>query len=126
MKFRRLAGALIIALPATFTLYGSSPANASGCTPAAQPPSFDGNGGGAANGSTSGCAGVTYSWEIRLSASGSDATLSRWTGTITGNGSFRTPPFGYDPCGGLVVRSWIYINVGGVGKSAQSNYYNCW
>jgi hypothetical protein len=117
MKLRAL---LAVPLAVLFQLAVPATAHASGCTPIADSPFLSG-GKGYAHVQTTGCSGVTYHYEVRF-ASSTGTPISDYTvDGASGNIDATAPLFNtLANCAGQGVRSFIYINVGGVGKSAQN------
>jgi|SRR5581483_682354 len=116
----------VVAVCAVTTLILSTGASAhrfAGCTPQALTPSVSG-GRGFARAQTSGCNGISYSWQVRLSTAGG-TVLATNSGTSSADQGFTAPGSGTVVCVGNSVHSFITINVGGTNKSDTSGNVAC-
>jgi hypothetical protein len=118
-----LAAAVAAILAASATAPSASSRSFATCNPNAYVPILDVGRTAYARGFTSCDAGApSWNYTIRLANHAGDVLTQASGGPVNGSSTVSTAATG---CAGAIVHSFLYINVGGTGKSDTSGEISC-
>ncbi len=124
-RFMTVAAVALIAVSAVLAvnaLAGTARTAAASCYPSALTPFVSGGSGNGRANVTCDAGAPSWSWTIRLTTAGGTILTQSSGGPISGSYSPTTSTVN---CSGNSVHTFIYINVGGVGKSDTSANVSC-